>query len=238
MPQLGALGHTFTFMRVMQFVSLVTIIGLTSNFISEMVSADYAAPSALIGTLVVVSVCSRLTQDLFCLLEPELLTIIPSPASQLSTLSSPTFSTGTACSLFSSQRGPTRAFSSLASSSPAQSASPSATSRAPSFPQMATRPTLSTPSSTTSTTPVLPAHSAGSTPIRPRATRSRLSGVSALPYASFLPFPPSSPSVFGSAPRVPDPSPRILRVEGAAVGFTRGLRSTLRALCRPEIRRR
>lgn len=46
---------TWTAMRGMQFVSLITIIGLTSNFISEMVMADYAAPSALIGTLVVVS---------------------------------------------------------------------------------------------------------------------------------------------------------------------------------------
>lgn len=52
-PSLGALGVTWTAMRAMQFVSLVTIIGLTSNFISEMVMADYAAPSALIGTLVV-----------------------------------------------------------------------------------------------------------------------------------------------------------------------------------------
>ncbi|KAI5467478.1 hypothetical protein BGZ63DRAFT_28350 [Mariannaea sp. PMI_226] len=55
-PALGALGVTFTAMRGMQFVSLITIIGLTANFISEMVSNDYAAPSALIGTLVVASI--------------------------------------------------------------------------------------------------------------------------------------------------------------------------------------
>ncbi|KAJ4199284.1 hypothetical protein NW767_008485 [Fusarium falciforme] len=53
MPALGALGHTWTAMRAMEFISFITIIGLTSNFISEMVAADYAAPSALIGTLVV-----------------------------------------------------------------------------------------------------------------------------------------------------------------------------------------
>ncbi|KAF7553763.1 hypothetical protein G7Z17_g3387 [Cylindrodendrum hubeiense] len=52
-PALGALGMTWTAMRAMQFIALVTIIGLTANFISEMVMADYAAPSALIGTLVV-----------------------------------------------------------------------------------------------------------------------------------------------------------------------------------------
>ncbi|KAF5534930.1 membrane-associating domain-containing protein [Fusarium phyllophilum] len=52
-PALGALGHTWTAMRAMEFISLITIIGLTANFIGEMVNADYAAPSALIGTLVV-----------------------------------------------------------------------------------------------------------------------------------------------------------------------------------------
>lgn len=53
-PALGALGLTFTAMRGMQAVSLITIIGLTSNFISEMVVAGYETPSALVGTLVVV----------------------------------------------------------------------------------------------------------------------------------------------------------------------------------------
>jgi hypothetical protein len=53
-PALGALGMTFTVMRGMQFISLVTIIGIVANFISELVAADYAASSALVGTLVVV----------------------------------------------------------------------------------------------------------------------------------------------------------------------------------------
>ncbi|UNI23326.1 hypothetical protein JDV02_009155 [Purpureocillium takamizusanense] len=52
-PALGALGLTFTAMRGMQAIALITIIGLTSNFISEMVAASYEAPSALVGTLVV-----------------------------------------------------------------------------------------------------------------------------------------------------------------------------------------
>lgn len=54
-PALGALGMTFTVMRFMQLISLITIIGISSNFISEVIAADYAAPSALVGTLVVVS---------------------------------------------------------------------------------------------------------------------------------------------------------------------------------------
>ena len=51
----GALGATFTVVRAMQSISLVTIIGMTSNFISEMVSANQAPPRVLIGTLSVVS---------------------------------------------------------------------------------------------------------------------------------------------------------------------------------------
>jgi hypothetical protein len=52
-PALGALGVTFQAMRGMQFVSLITIIGLTANFISEMVAANYEAPPAIVGTLVI-----------------------------------------------------------------------------------------------------------------------------------------------------------------------------------------
>ena len=51
----GALGATFTVVRAMQAISLITIIGMTSNFISEMVAADQAPPKVLIGTLSVVS---------------------------------------------------------------------------------------------------------------------------------------------------------------------------------------
>lgn len=53
-PALGALGMTFTAMRALQAISLITIIGLASNFISEMVTASYVPPPALVGTLVVV----------------------------------------------------------------------------------------------------------------------------------------------------------------------------------------
>lgn len=55
-PALGALGMTFTVMRVMQFISLITIIGISGNFVAEVVNADLNPPSALIGTLVVVSI--------------------------------------------------------------------------------------------------------------------------------------------------------------------------------------
>lgn len=54
-PQFGALGATFTVVRAMQFVSLIAIIGMTSNFIDQMVKLDQKPPSVLIGTLSVVS---------------------------------------------------------------------------------------------------------------------------------------------------------------------------------------
>lgn len=63
-PALGALGMTFTAMRAFQAVALITIIGLTSNFISEMVAASYVPPSALVGTLVVVSQRANLSPPL------------------------------------------------------------------------------------------------------------------------------------------------------------------------------
>ncbi|KAK1570121.1 uncharacterized protein LY79DRAFT_594492 [Colletotrichum navitas] len=52
-PRLGALGHTFTAMRAMQFLSLVSIIGMVANFISEINGADAVSPPVLVGTLVI-----------------------------------------------------------------------------------------------------------------------------------------------------------------------------------------
>ncbi|KAM3557869.1 hypothetical protein ARSEF4850_004880 [Beauveria asiatica] len=52
-PALGALGLTFTVMRALQFIGLVTIIGLTASFVADIVVSSYAVPPALIGTLAV-----------------------------------------------------------------------------------------------------------------------------------------------------------------------------------------
>jgi len=54
-PDLGALGATFKICRVLQAVSLIAIIGMTANFVAEIVSAKTAPPAVLIGTLSVVS---------------------------------------------------------------------------------------------------------------------------------------------------------------------------------------
>ncbi|KAI5922081.1 hypothetical protein F4810DRAFT_721610 [Camillea tinctor] len=57
-PQLGALGVTFTALRAMQFASLIAIVGLTSNFISELASSQRETPDILIGTVTVASIAT------------------------------------------------------------------------------------------------------------------------------------------------------------------------------------
>ncbi|KAK3377026.1 hypothetical protein B0T24DRAFT_701136 [Lasiosphaeria ovina] len=52
-PQLGALGVTYTAMRACQFVSLIAVIGMSANFISQIATAERNPPSELIGTLTV-----------------------------------------------------------------------------------------------------------------------------------------------------------------------------------------
>jgi hypothetical protein len=54
-PDFGALGATFKICRALQAVSLIAIIGMTANFVSEIVSAKVSPPAVLIGTLSVVS---------------------------------------------------------------------------------------------------------------------------------------------------------------------------------------
>jgi len=50
-PQFGALGATFTVVRGMQAISLIGIIGMTSNFIAEIVKGKADPPSEIVGTL-------------------------------------------------------------------------------------------------------------------------------------------------------------------------------------------
>ena len=53
----GALGATFKICRILQAMSLIAIIGMTANFISEMVNAKADPPSVLIGVLSIVRRC-------------------------------------------------------------------------------------------------------------------------------------------------------------------------------------
>ncbi|KAI1907638.1 hypothetical protein LOZ53_001491 [Ophidiomyces ophidiicola] len=49
--QYGAIGLTFKIVRILQAVCLIAIIGMTSNFISQMVSNNTNPPEVLVGTL-------------------------------------------------------------------------------------------------------------------------------------------------------------------------------------------
>ena len=56
LPSYGALGLTLAAARLMEVICLITGIGLTSNFISEIVSANLTPAPELIGTLAVVCI--------------------------------------------------------------------------------------------------------------------------------------------------------------------------------------
>ena len=55
-PSYGALPLSITFLtvRVMQIISLIVILGLTANFINEMVMANLVPSSEIVGTISVV----------------------------------------------------------------------------------------------------------------------------------------------------------------------------------------
>jgi len=55
-PDHGVLGATFKATRALQMASMIAIIGVTSNFISEMVSAGAKPPSLLIAILSIVCI--------------------------------------------------------------------------------------------------------------------------------------------------------------------------------------
>ncbi|KAG9235993.1 hypothetical protein BJ875DRAFT_439812 [Amylocarpus encephaloides] len=57
-PNFGALGATFTVVRAMQIVCLISIIGMTANFVSEMVAAEQKPPQVIIGTLSVTCIAT------------------------------------------------------------------------------------------------------------------------------------------------------------------------------------
>ncbi|MCJ1413422.1 hypothetical protein MMC19_007527 [Ptychographa xylographoides] len=50
-PDYGALGINFKCVRIMQALCLISVIGMTANFISMMVSSSETPPNVLIGTL-------------------------------------------------------------------------------------------------------------------------------------------------------------------------------------------
>lgn len=53
-PDAGALGATFKSGRIVQTMCLLAIIGLASNFVSQIVSSNQTPPEELVGTLSIV----------------------------------------------------------------------------------------------------------------------------------------------------------------------------------------
>jgi hypothetical protein len=58
-PNHGVLGATFKATRALEMASMIAIIGITANFISEMVSAGATPPPVLVAILSIVSRDSR-----------------------------------------------------------------------------------------------------------------------------------------------------------------------------------
>jgi hypothetical protein len=62
-PSYGAapLSATFLGVRVMQVISMIVILGLTSNFVNEMVMANFAPSREIVGTLSIASIATLYT---------------------------------------------------------------------------------------------------------------------------------------------------------------------------------
>lgn len=55
-PSYGAapLSKTFVLVRAMQVISMVAIVGMTANFVSEIIQSGVEPPKEIVGTLCVV----------------------------------------------------------------------------------------------------------------------------------------------------------------------------------------
>jgi len=62
-PAYGAtpLSITFLGVRALQFISMIVILGLTSNFVNSMVTNSFNPPSAVVGTLTIASMATLYT---------------------------------------------------------------------------------------------------------------------------------------------------------------------------------
>jgi hypothetical protein len=67
-PSYGAppLSTTFLLVRVMQIVSLIVILGLTANFINEMVMAELVPSREIVGTISVVCTSCKQMLTICC----------------------------------------------------------------------------------------------------------------------------------------------------------------------------
>ncbi|EER42939.1 conserved hypothetical protein [Histoplasma capsulatum H143] len=74
----GALGITFKVVRVLQAVCLISIIGMTANFISDMVKSSITPPQVFVGTLSVTCIATLYCAVTFILYLDGILPLIAS----------------------------------------------------------------------------------------------------------------------------------------------------------------
>lgn len=67
-PSYGALGATFKVVRILQIICMIAVIGMTANFIAQMVNNNNSPPEVLVGTISVV--CRILKHLISSLLYP------------------------------------------------------------------------------------------------------------------------------------------------------------------------
>lgn len=61
----GALAAAYKLTRALQVASLLAIIGMTANFVSEIVNADATPPRVVVGVLSIVRQTPCTTRDLW-----------------------------------------------------------------------------------------------------------------------------------------------------------------------------
>ncbi|OTB02659.1 hypothetical protein M426DRAFT_192399 [Hypoxylon sp. CI-4A] len=85
-PQRGALDVTFIAFRAMEFASLIAIIGITANFISEIVSTQRDVPDVLVGTLATASIATLYVSISYILYYDQLLPLLLAAGTDLAFL--------------------------------------------------------------------------------------------------------------------------------------------------------
>ncbi|KAK1245674.1 hypothetical protein MKX07_004743 [Trichoderma sp. CBMAI-0711] len=76
LPGFGVLGAVFMALRLLQIVSLVSVIGLTGSLVKDMVEEEVAVASAIVGTLVVACIATAYTLTSSILFSQHLLPLL------------------------------------------------------------------------------------------------------------------------------------------------------------------
>jgi hypothetical protein len=66
LPTYGAapLSKTFALVRILQVISMIIIVGISANFVSEIVAAGIPAPKEVVGTLTIVRTAMKFFKNI------------------------------------------------------------------------------------------------------------------------------------------------------------------------------